>query len=302
MRKPHVSANLAPRRHVSCPCGMLEALEGRTMMSALPLALHFDHSHITPHHIVFPIVDPVPVTPAPVSLTIYPTAGTPFTGNVGAITGLSRSLSSRLKARIDWGDSTKTTPGHIYFDAAGTLHVRGTHTYAAAGTFAVTVSVVLNPPPHSMMPSRLYTINSTAQVAQEATDGVTIHPLANVPFSGVVGTFRSTPGMLMNAISVRPFLKAQIDWGDGVSSTGTLQQDSSGRYSVRGDHAYASVGTFKIAVMVTEQYRPLPWPWPGPIPMAVTLMPPILMPQFVRVVARIASTALVTAPPLVVNV
>ena len=45
-------------------------------------------------------------------------------------------------AIIDWGDATPTTNGVITYDAVtDTFSVEGTHTYAAAGTFNMTVTI-----------------------------------------------------------------------------------------------------------------------------------------------------------------
>ena len=267
----------------------IESLEGRTLLSALPPCLALGHRFFAPSPAVSaPLTSVTPIIP--VSATLHSWVGGSLKTDVGIIRGLASSLLPRLTATIDWGDSTPATSARLHFNAAGRLHVNGTHTYAAAGAFALTISVVQNPPKGSLQPSRLYTILSKAQVSPPfAVGGVVIFRAVKQPFSGVVGNFfapEDTPSTDDQSY-VQRGLTAGIDWGDGRSSVGRVELDSSGRYSVVADHTYRAAGTFKITVSVGARWELRPG------------TPPALcaVPMYTWMVARISSTAIVTPGP-----
>jgi hypothetical protein len=47
-------------------------------------------------------------------------------------------------------------------------------------------------------------------------------------------------------------LSTLINWGDGTTSVGTLQETSAGKFEVRGSHPWATTGTKSVVVTVTE--------------------------------------------------
>ncbi|MFI5379248.1 MAG: hypothetical protein ACHRHE_08125 [Tepidisphaerales bacterium] len=290
LRSRHLSRSVRPE--------LLERLEGRTLLSG-----------ITPTPVLPPVV-PVPppgggvvVTPPvvnqvmPVGFALAGLTGTAFSGDVGLLKGLSGVPLSRLTAMINWGDSfavtptgaaTGATPGRLYFDAAGVLHVAGTHTYAKAGTYPIIISVVQNPPPGSMAPSRLFRIVSSAAITDKAT-AIVVTPTIGQPFTGVVGKFNYILPPL--AASLRSLLVATINWGDGSpASAGSIARNTDGSYSVIGTHTYNSLSTFHVAVTVYEQVLPVS---PTPIPLAGTKLVPVPTPAWVRLITQISSTAIV---------
>ena len=235
------------------PPPSMESLENRTLLSAvsvMPAVAAISSEGGTT------IVAPTPVnTVTTIPVKIQAVAGVAYSGDVGMIKGLSAAWLPRLSATIQWGDGTTVAPqkATLVFDSAGVLHVQGAHTYAKAGTFAVTVSVVLAPPAGTTTPTQLYTINSSATVTQNSQGGVTIFPLLKQPFTGVVGTFTfASPVANPVANPVAPVLSAQIQWGDGGTSAGKLVLNTDGTYSVVGAHTYTAVGTYRIIVLVTE--------------------------------------------------
>jgi hypothetical protein len=274
----------------------MEPLESRHLLSGAVLA-----GVILPPSVLHVAATTSTVTSVvPIPVTIQAVVGAAFTGDVGKISGLSPTLLPRLKAFINWGDSTSATSlppssGTIYFDATGILHVRGTHTYQQAGTFPVTVSVILNPLTGSLQPSILYTINSKAVVIANSLGGVTLNETANVTFTAIVGYFNLPPNPIASA--VQPVLKALINWGDGTTSLGTILAlpttvgTTTFAYAVQGTHTYANSGTFPIAVTVFELYSGLP----GPTPL---LSSPIAA-EWIRLIARINSMAIVAPGPVV---
>ena len=75
--------------------------------------------------------------------TISGNAGTAFTGIVASFTSASvNPQASQYSATIAWGDGTTTSATAIAPNSTGTgFNVAGTHTYAAQGTYALTVTI-----------------------------------------------------------------------------------------------------------------------------------------------------------------
>jgi hypothetical protein len=139
-------------------------------------------------------------------------------------------------ATIDWGDGA-TTPGTITF-AGGVYTVTGDHTYAeesaghtVSGKYPIVVTIT-----HETAPTT--TVNTTADVSDPAV-------LAAGGF-----TFTAVEGMPSGTQTVATFIDpggaedladyaALINWGDGVTSPGTISF-AGGVYTVTGDHTYAT--------------------------------------------------------------
>jgi hypothetical protein len=98
-------------------------------------------------------------------------------------------------AVIDWGDGTGSSPATVGLVSAGRFQVFGTHTFAQAGVFPVTVTVTANyfhnpgdPDPTQIVYSRDVVTHLTA-VVDPATPGPT---LTGVPLSVTAG--QALPG------------------------------------------------------------------------------------------------------------
>ena len=116
-------------------------------------------------------------------------------------------------------------------------------------------------------------VSSTPVAPTPAPQGVTLNETVNVPFTASVGTF-VTIGPATN-------LRVRVNWGDGVSSTGTLKPlgivgIDQIEFEVDGAHTYRRPGTFGVKVIV---YRIAPSPLAGTSP--------------VRIIAAFKSTAVV---------
>jgi hypothetical protein len=73
--------------------------------------------------------------------SVKATAGAPFTGVVASFTDADPAgMANHYTATILWGDGT-TSPGTITPDSRGGFAVTGTTTYAAAGSYTVTVGI-----------------------------------------------------------------------------------------------------------------------------------------------------------------
>jgi hypothetical protein len=174
-------------------------------------------------------------------VAISATAGTSFSGVVATFTDANpNAAASEFSATISWGDG-QTSAGTV---AAGTVgfSVTGTHTYAAAGSFAVTVTV-------ADVGGRTATANSTAAVTGGLSAQANSFSAVEGFTSGTVpvATFRDPSG-------ARPATQyqAQIAWGDGSSSAGTIVANTDGSFSVRASHTYADEGTYTVAVHITR--------------------------------------------------
>jgi len=114
--------------------------------------------------------------------------------------------------------------------------------------------------------------SGTTPTPVNSIGGVTIHEVAGVQFTTSVGTFFT--------IAPGTNLKANINWGDGSSSAGTLKNIpfvsvDELEFAVIGTHTYAKAGTYAIQTVVIK-----------PSPTSTTP---------VQLIARINSTAIVAA-------
>jgi hypothetical protein len=92
-------------------------------------------------------------------VAINATASLPFSGPVATFTDTNTAnVPGDFTATIDWGDGT-TTAG-VVSGGGGTFTVSGTHTYAAAGSFPVTVTLAEDAPGTATA-----AVTSTANVA-----------------------------------------------------------------------------------------------------------------------------------------
>jgi hypothetical protein len=192
-------------------------------------------------------------------VTLHLQAGQSFNGYLGMVTGAHVNSSiNKITASINWGDGSQSSQGVVAITASGHIDVGGMHTYSTAGNYAITIVVYAAPIPIPGQPTPNYilllgTIKSKAIVAGDSSGGVTLHEKAGTSFTASVGTFQfPAPG---NGLA------ANISWGDGTTSKGTLVP--SGiigvdviKYEVDGTHTYAKPGTYAITVTVTRSLGP----------------------------------------------
>jgi hypothetical protein len=243
---------------------LVEALESRTLLSAVhplvPHGLALGHAkshgnglalgHLTSHHPALHVHKNAPITTPIENLTGSPTtisaiAGVGFVADVATLNSSTTpiKLCRGYSVSIDWGDSTVASRGQIRVSRDGTIHVRGRHNYAAAGTFTVTVTIT------QQGGSTTLTVVSSATVEQNSPTGVTVNPVSTQPFTGTVGTF-TIPSTDTNT-DPSTFI-AFISWGDRQHSRGTVTLNSDGSYSVSGTNTYAAPGTYRIKVFVFQ--------------------------------------------------
>lgn len=188
-------------------------------------------------------------------------AGQAFTGPV-AICTLPGGSSTGFSATINWGDTHSSagtfTPDP---DTTGAFDVVGTNTYATGGSFNISVSIQ-GPNNLSASVAPTATVTTPDKISALA---MTIKAAAGQTFNGVVATF-SIPGapapgtssamaadVMTLDTSAAPGYAANIQWGDGQSSFGTIQDDPNfpGLFDVVGSNLYAKTGSFTVSVTIT---------------------------------------------------
>ena len=222
---------------------------------------------------------------APVGTAVIatPTAGLAFT-NVVVATFTDSDLgvtASNFAASIDWGDGTTNAGSVIAASVAGNFDVVGSHTYAAAGTYPVHVTLTALGSTNSIVVG-----GTTILVTSQGPVASTPNPIASTatlptppltaegtPISGYeglpVGDFPVPVSPPLNTdVLVATFMDsgtvgpptaytASINWGDGSALTPATRITSTGTpsgtvFSVYGTHTYARFGFYPVITTITK--------------------------------------------------
>jgi hypothetical protein len=153
-----------------------------------------------------------------------------FTGNT----------ASDFSATINWGDGTFSA-GTV--TGSGALFtVSGSHTYTSGGSFSVTTTASDDAPgTANATGTGTATVNLAGTMTlTAATEAVAL--ANNTP----VATFSDS-----NGGDTPASFTAAIDWGDGVTSAGTVS-GGAGTFTVSGGHTYADEGNDQASVTLTR--------------------------------------------------
>jgi hypothetical protein len=145
-------------------------------------------------------------------------------------------------ASIDWGD--RATGTGTVSGAHGSFTVNGSHTYAEEGVYTIQVTLTEDAPGGATA-----TVAGTCTVTDRdvlAGLGKTITATEGTAFSGTVASFSDA-----NSSTMASGLTAIVNWGDGTSSTGTVN-GSAGSFTVSGNHTYTDEGTFTLHVTLAD--------------------------------------------------
>ncbi len=188
------------------------------------------------------VATPITVTANPLTLTGIDVAGTENTSFTLAVATFSAAAGSGgFIASIDWGDGS--TAQGVLSSSNGVYSISGSHAYAAPGTYPVQVVVTDNSGDQATV-IPLATI-ADAPLTLAAVNSFSLALGAN--FSGTLAHLQDA-----DTAAVAGDYFAQIDWGDGTVSAGTVVADPSSGFDVQGQHAYHAFGAHTIAVTVAE--------------------------------------------------
>ncbi|HUB24422.1 MAG TPA: hypothetical protein VL992_03255 [Tepidisphaeraceae bacterium] len=237
----------------------VEALEDRRLLSVtLPV------SPLLP--IIATPTPPIVVPPsATIGNLIHAEPGEAFTAVLGTVPGMKALPAGyTLKGEINWGDGTETSPVTFVTEAGGSIAVEGSHTYAANGFREISVVFTEIPPPGTAAPALLAGRLTAEADVMGSAGGVTVEETADKPFTATVGLFTTTFS--------ESELHAEISWGDGTTSMGTIMAapTASGSlvptFVVSGTHDYTKTGSYLVTVIVLASVTPPPAATPTPTP------------------------------------
>jgi hypothetical protein len=178
--------------------------------------------------------------------TLNATEGSVFTGAVAtfANTGYAANPATDFNATIDWGDGT--VDAGTVGGTGGNYTVSGSHSYLEEGNYAPLVTLSDELPGTASA-----TASSTMTVADAAlsASGTTLAATEGQAFAQVIASFTDADP----AGDISDYT-ATIDWGDGVTDTGTVAvaSDGSGGFQVSGTHTYAEEGTNSVTVSIAD--------------------------------------------------
>jgi hypothetical protein len=185
------------------------------------------------------------VADAPLAVSaqaISSVAYTPFSGEIATFRDSdTNGTLSDYSATINWGDGT-TTAGVIATGSAGLDQVSGSHTYLHEGAYTTSITVV-------DQGGATTTSQSTASIADVPLSGSgrTLNAYTSLPFYGVVATFIDG-----DPNGVPADFSASIDWGNGTTSSGTIQVNPSGGFAVYGAQTFVHGGSFPVNVQIQD--------------------------------------------------
>ena len=140
---------------------------------------------------------------------------------------------------VDWGDGTADTT--FTLAAAGTITPQA-HTYAAAGTDELTVTVTDSAGHVSNVSTSTVSVG-----AATSTTLIVTPPASGAATAGVAGSFDL--GTLAASNATIPYTVA-VNWGDGTAAT-TFSLADAGTITPQ-PHTYAAAGTDVVTVTVTD--------------------------------------------------
>jgi len=156
------------------------------------------------------------------------------------------AMAGDFTAAITWGDG-HTTAGTIEpTPTAGRFDVTGTNLYITPGTYNISIAI-------NDFQGDSTTIASTAYVA--ATVLTPIGASANFT-AGVLPSSPVTIGSFLdsNASATQGDFTAEITWGDGHTSAGTVLAVPAmpGQFAVSGTNLYGTPGSYSVSIAVQD--------------------------------------------------
>jgi hypothetical protein len=175
-------------------------------------------------------------------------AGVPSTLTVAQFASSNPSLpAGSYTATIGWGDGTSNTTGTVTV-SGGVVTVTGSHTFAV-----------------DSMDQSGYAYQVTVQLTDTAGDNFTVtnpvivvRPPAHLQVANVIEDASGTVSgqtvatfEVPNHTDTASEFQATINWGDGSSSTGTVN-GGNGVFQVQAGHTYATSGNYLVQVALFQ--------------------------------------------------
>jgi hypothetical protein len=164
---------------------------------------------------------------------------------VGTFTDANASSAKGFTVDLVWGDgaTTKSKDVHVVQTAPHAFAVYATHTFAEQGTFNGTLTV------SALGGFKVKTIfQSIVSDAALKANPETIEVEAGDSSKQEVAAFSDA-----NKLDKAKDYKATIHWGDGATTTGTVEADGDGFFVVLGSHAYKNAGFYDVTVEVLDE-------------------------------------------------
>ena len=183
------------------------------------------------------------------------TAGTSSTVNVASFVdfALRGAVASYRQARPSTGPIGTTSAGTITANSQGGFDVAGTSTPGASEARLSPSPITDTRAASTGLGGRTATAFATRPSAPPTQGtGVAVNATAGQLFTGVVAHFT---GVILSSLSS---YSANIDWGDGHFTQGTIAPDGQGGVTVSGSNRYAQSGSYTVTTNL--------WPWSfGPV-------------------------------------
>jgi RHS repeat-associated protein len=162
-------------------------------------------------------------------------------------------LNTDFLARIDWGDGTSTDPMASVVGSAGVFSIAASHTYVHSGTYKTSVLLSKAGIGGSFTTDSLKLVNGMVAVG--------VLPTVNGTLTGAAEDIDGAESVMSTGVEVASFsdsnasggpYSANINWGDGQSSTCIVSSLGSGNYRVLGSHKYAKWGSYGAEVTIVS--------------------------------------------------
>ena len=178
------------------------------------------------------------VTPKPTSFTVYTAERSFFEEGQSSTYEMATfdtlSATSTHTAVITWGDGLSSTGEVVLSGLEGS--VGGTHIYEENGTYSVTVTVTVNNTEQASDIGVVDVSNADPVVTMESFEKATLDSFG-------------TPRATFTDQGSQDTHTAEIDWGDGATSTLVIDNSDD---SVGGNHQYSYPGSYIVTLSVTD--------------------------------------------------
>jgi hypothetical protein len=177
--------------------------------------------------------------------TISTSEGSTFSGTVATFTDADANTTSQpgdYTALISWAGGAPVH-GTVTSLGSGAFAVSGSYTFTAAGNPSVTVSIT-GPASGLAYAAGTATVTSGTLSATAST----ISTSESTVFSGTVATFSDSYTATTSPASA---FGATIEWGDNLTSAGTITSLGNGEFAVTASHTYLAPGPFTVDIDIT---------------------------------------------------